>query len=414
MVSAERVPTDLKSCDISPLRIARLDKDPQTQCISKECLLYPRGACSRKSAMLTPGAMLTRSMSMPHSGPTSPALEAQGKSLNMVTQVKTTLPTVLGLEAQILSPLRGAQRVMIGWASAANRFSFLRQKDMLTSDETQTISWLDSRQDEMLKLIVELCDINSGTQNLPGIKQVLDRLIGCFESLDGELNVVPAEPWESVDEQGQVEMRTSGAILHVHKWPEAPRKVMLCIHMDTVYGANHPFQKCRTMEDGTVNGPGVIDAKGGIVLLLYALKALEQGPLAGKVGWEVILNADEEIGSPGSDTFIRQRAPHCDAGMLFEPSLPDGTLVSWRKGSGNFTFVVKGKSAHTGRDFQSGRNALAALSRMMVEIDDWNTDPEVTFNVGRIRGGTALNMVPDLAVGHGIGQTLFRARRNFG
>ena len=270
---------------------------------------------------------------------------------------------------------------------------------MLTPEETQTLSWLDSRQDEMLKLIVELCDINSGTQNLPGNKQVLDRLVGCFESLDGDLKVVPAEPWESVDEQGQVETRTSGAILHVRKWPEAPRKVMLCIHMDTVYGANHSFQKCRTMEDGTVNGPGVIDAKGGIVLLLYALKALEQGPLAGKVGWEVILNADEEIGSPGSDTFIRQRAPHCDAGMLFEPSLPDGTLVSWRKGTGNFTFVVKGKSAHTGRDFQSGRNALATLSRMMVEIDDWNTDPEVTFNVGRIRGGTALNMVPDLAVG---------------
>jgi len=97
---------------------------------------------------------------------------------------------------------------------------------MLTTDETQTLSWLDPCQDEMLKLIVELCDINSGTQNLPGLERVLDRLKDCFGSLDGKLNVVPAEPWESVDDNGQSETRNSGAILHVKKWPDAPHKVM--------------------------------------------------------------------------------------------------------------------------------------------------------------------------------------------
>ena len=174
---------------------------------------------------------------------------------------------------------------------------------------------------------------------------------------------------------------------------------MLCIHMDTVYGRDHSFQCCTTLEDGNVNGPGVIDAKGGIVVMLNALRALEASPLSGKIGWEVVLNSDEEIGSRGSDEFIRSRAPHCSAGLLFEPSLPDGTLVSWRKGSGNFAFIVRGKSAHTGRDFEKGRNALAALSRLCIEIDEFNTNPDVTYNVGRINGGGALNAVPDLAVG---------------
>lgn len=269
----------------------------------------------------------------------------------------------------------------------------------LKSEAIEALHWLDDKQESMLKLIVELCDINSGTFNLDGIAKVRSRLVEEFSTLGGELKIVDSDPWTTVDDRGESETGKSGPILHVTKWPDAATKVMLCIHMDTVYASDHHFQKCVTRDDGTVNGPGVIDAKGGIVLMLNILRALEASPLAGQIGWEVILNADEEIGSRGSDAFIRSRAPHCDAGLLFEPSLPDGTLVSWRKGSGNFAFVVRGKSAHTGRDFAKGRNALAALSRLCVEIDELNTDPDITFNVGRINGGGALNAVPDLAVG---------------
>ena len=267
------------------------------------------------------------------------------------------------------------------------------------ADALEALTWLDEKQESMLGLIVELCDINSGTFNLDGLEKVRGRLVEEFSSLGGEIKIVDSQPWNTVDDRGEQEVGKSGPILHVTKWPDAEKKVMLCIHMDTVYGPDHPFQKCVTQEDGTVNGPGVIDAKGGIVVLLNALRALEASSFAGKVGWEVILNSDEEIGSRGSDTFIRSRAPHCVAGLLFEPSLPDGTLVSWRKGSGNFAFVVRGKSAHTGRDFEKGRNALAALSRLCVEIDELNTNPDITYNVGRINGGGALNAVPDLAVG---------------
>ena len=269
----------------------------------------------------------------------------------------------------------------------------------VSPEALESLKWLDDKQQSMLDLIVELCDINSGTYNLPGIEKVRNRLLEEFASLDGDINIVDPQAWQTVDDRGNMTDGLSGPIIHVTKWPNATKKIMLCIHMDTVYEPNHSFQKCVTQDDGTVNGPGVIDAKGGIVVMLHALRMLEASPLAGKIGWEVILNADEEIGSRGSDAFIRSRAPHCDAGLLFEPSLPDGTLVSWRKGSGNFAFVVRGRSAHTGRDFEKGRNALAALSRLCIEIDEFNISPDITYNVGRINGGGALNAVPDLAVG---------------
>ncbi len=251
----------------------------------------------------------------------------------------------------------------------------------------------------MLQLVEELCNLNSGTFNLDGLDQVKQRLIGEFKSLGGEIELIDSNPMLVVDDNGNQVRQQLGQMIHVSKWPKASKKVLLCIHMDTVYPVDHAFQKCKMLDNGRLNGPGVADAKGGIVVLLAALKALEDSPLAGKIGWEVLLNADEEIGSPGSIDFIKQLAGRCDFGMLYEPALPDGTLVSWRKGSGNFSFVVRGKAAHAGREFEKGRNAIVAVSRLIDEIANLNTDPEVTFNAGRISGGGPLNVVPDLAIG---------------
>ena len=261
------------------------------------------------------------------------------------------------------------------------------------------LSVLDDQNEPMLDLVVELCNVNSGTFNLEGLAQVNQRLKTAFECLGGEIKTVDSKPMTKVDESGNTVQQPIGQMLHVSKWPDAKKKILLCIHMDTVYPKDHDFQKCVTMDNGHINGPGVADAKGGIVVMLHALKALEASPLAGKIGWEVLLNADEEIGSPGSIHAIKEIAPRCDFGLLFEPALPDGTLVSWRKGSGNFSFVVRGKAAHAGREFDKGRNAIVAVSRLIDEIAKFNVDPEVTYNAGRISGGGPLNVVPDLAIG---------------
>ena len=263
----------------------------------------------------------------------------------------------------------------------------------------QHLDSLDGRGDEMLRLVQDLCNMNSGTFNLEGLDQVKQRLVTEFASLEGVTEVLDSNPMSIVDQRGVEVQQQLGQMIHISKWPDAAKRVLLCIHMDTVYPVDHEFQQCQALDNGHINGPGVADAKGGIVVMLAALKALEASPLAGKIGWEVLLNADEEIGSPGSIEFIKEIAGRCDVGLLYEPALPDGTLVSWRKGSGNFSFVVRGKAAHAGREFEKGRNSIVAVARLIDEIAKLNTDPEVTYNAGRISGGGPLNVVPDLAIG---------------
>jgi len=262
------------------------------------------------------------------------------------------------------------------------------------------VAWLDSQHDAMVALVERLCNLNSGTFNLAGLDQVRALLADEFTSLGGEMAVIDTVPTTTTDAQGHTQSQPLGKILHIVKHPDARPRLLLCIHMDTVYDVDHPFQSCRWLDEQRLNGPGVADAKGGIVVMLYALRALERSRLAGRVGWEVVLNPDEEIGSPGSHEFLAKRAAGCAVGLLFEPTLPDGSMVSWRKGTGNFRFAVHGRAAHAGRDFAAGRNAIVALARLVDAIDRLNSDPDVTYNVGRIEGGGALNIVPDRAVAH--------------
>lgn len=261
------------------------------------------------------------------------------------------------------------------------------------------VAWLDECRGRMVGLVERLCNQNSWTHNAEGLAIVGGWLEDEFRATGGQIEWLPANPYETVDDRGELVHEQTGPILRITGHAAVRPRVILCIHRDTVYPPDGPFQQCRWLDAERLNGPGVIDAKGGLVVMLHALLALERSPLRGRIGWQVIINADEEIGSPGSQRILNEAARQADLGLLFEPALPDGKLVSWRKGVGNFQFVVRGRSAHSGRDFQNGRNAVVALSRLLVRVHELNTDPEVTFNPGRVTGGGPLNVVPDLAVG---------------
>jgi glutamate carboxypeptidase len=169
-------------------------------------------------------------------------------------------------------------------------------------------------------------------------------------------------------------------------------------HMDTVFGPDHAFQQTRWLEDGVLNGPGVADMKGGISVMLAALKAVERSPTADRIGYEVVINSDEEVGSLASAPLLAQAARGKRAALTYEPAaLPDGTLAGARPGSGNFAIVVRGRSAHAGRNPEDGRNALLAAADLALRLDAMRRDG-LTVNPSRIEGGSPSNVVPDLAI----------------
>jgi glutamate carboxypeptidase len=261
------------------------------------------------------------------------------------------------------------------------------------------LDFLDAQYDSMCDLLTRWANINTGTYNLPGLDRMLGVMQSEFAILGGDSRVAELQPQEAPDETGGLITRELGKALTIHKRPKARLQVFLCCHMDTVYAADHEFQQCIRHSDHTLTGPGVADAKGGIVVMLKALEALERSPFAENVGWEILINPDEEIGSPGSRVLLDQAANKNHLGLVFEPSFSDGNLVSARKGTGNFTVSVTGKAAHAGREPHLGRNAINAMAEFVVQLNSFPfSDRGITINVGYVHGGGPINVVPDKAV----------------
>ncbi len=251
----------------------------------------------------------------------------------------------------------------------------------------------------MLPQVEAWAAVNSGSANLDGLKAVAAMLADAFSPLPGDVTLDEAAPVEMVDADGSVREVAHGANLHLAVRRQAPVQLLLTGHMDTVYAADHPFQALDWIEPGKLlGGPGVADMKGGIAVMLAALKAIEASPGAGAIGYEIVINSDEEVGSPGSAALIAQAAQGKRAALTYEPSaLPDGTLAGARPGSGNFSFVVKGRSAHAGRNPEDGRNAVVAASELALRLAHSKT-PGLSINPARIEGGSPNNVVPDLAI----------------
>ncbi|WP_420854055.1 hydrolase [Sphingomonas pseudosanguinis] len=251
----------------------------------------------------------------------------------------------------------------------------------------------------MLPLVEGWAAINSGTRNLTGLAVMADRLAEQFGTLPGTLRLVEPERVERVGADGRLTEIGHGRHLHLSVRPEATVRMLFTGHMDTVYPVDHPFQALTRIDAERLGGPGVADMKGGLALLFAALQAVEQSPLAGRLGYDVMINSDEETGSASSAALIARLAAGKVAALTYEPALPDGTLAGARGGTGNFTIVVRGRSAHAGRNPEEGRNAIVAAARITLELAQLGSD-DITVNPARIDGGGPNNVVPDLAMLH--------------
>ncbi|MFC0633319.1 hydrolase [Brevundimonas balnearis] len=246
---------------------------------------------------------------------------------------------------------------------------------------------------------VRWSNVNSGSDHLEGLEATLALIEAEASRLPADVARVPTRPYAAVADGGEVTRQTRPDALKITTRPDAPVQVVLTGHYDTVYPADSAFQQVTAQADGRLNGPGIADMKGGISVMLGALEAFETHPHRERVGWTVLLSPDEEIGSPASAPLLAELGAKGHVGLTYEPALSDGALAGARKGSGNWKLVVRGRSAHAGRAFHEGINAVAGAALAAARLHDLNGRRDgVTVNVARITGGAALNVVPDVAV----------------
>ena len=178
-------------------------------------------------------------------------------------------------------------------------------------------------------------------------------------------------------------------------------------HIDTVFPRNTGFLRF-VRDDGPagpetgdiIRGPGVLDMKSGLSVILFALGALQRAApeLAARLPLRFVCNSDEEVGSPTSEPLFRELAPRLTLGLVFEAGRENDLIVTARKGGGMFELTVRGRAAHAGNDHAAGINAIHALALLVPRVEALTDYARaITVNVGVIEGGTSKNTVPERA-----------------
>jgi len=246
-------------------------------------------------------------------------------------------------------------------------------------DEESAARWLADKEDAMMRALAPLVEINSFTENVEGGREVGHKL--------GELFALPGlEPRvvSSVRYADHLVFSNGG---------ESP--VALLGHLDTVFPPGS-FVGCRR-EGDLAHGPGVLDMKGGLIVVAFALRAIAE--TAGSLPpVRVVVVADEEIGSPEGQGIIREHIAGARCVLVFEAGRAGDAIITRRKGTGSLEAAAHGKAAHAGNQHKEGKNAIWALARFVdlaQRLSDYGRGS--TVNVGKIEGGQAKNSVPDFA-----------------
>ena len=253
--------------------------------------------------------------------------------------------------------------------------------------------------ENMIQRTCRWSDINTGSWNTAGLKAFAPVLVEDFSGLQADINLIESDGFEAVGKTGELEVIDTGPVVEIIARPAAEIQIVMSGHYDTVFPPG-TFEGIKDLGDGRLNGPGMADMKGGLSLMLEALKAFEAGALRDKLGYRIVMTPDEEIGNFASASYLT-RAAQAGAliGLTYEPAMETGAMSGGRKGSAVFDIVFHGKAAHAGRAKEDGRSAIEAAAEFVVGLEGLNDQREgVTVNVGSIDGGSAVNIVPDLAI----------------
>jgi glutamate carboxypeptidase len=259
------------------------------------------------------------------------------------------------------------------------------------SEAQRRLAYFSGRRDEIVSTIRELVEIESPSDNKAAADRLAELIAGKFSRLGGEIRFHRAQHF--------------GNHVQVNFGGKSSKPVLLLGHYDTVYPVGTLASMACRAAGNKLTGPGVLDMKSGIALMLHAIAALQDWPKEEwsreSRGWlprpvTVLLVSDEEVGSGSSRRITEALAKRAAAVFVLEPSYgPQGAVKTARKGVGDYTVKVTGKASHAGLDFQKGVNAIRELARQIEKISGF-TDLKkgLTVNVGIVSGGTRTNVVP--------------------
>lgn len=254
----------------------------------------------------------------------------------------------------------------------------------------QVVERAEQVMDHYLDDLKTIVNIDSGTYTKAGVDHVGEYLQERFHSFGFSTRF---------DRQEQLGNHLIAT--HEGKAPNGPR-LLLIGHIDTVFSEGEaqrrPFTLTEQNGGRIATGPGVLDMKSGVLLGMYGLHLLIDAQEANYQSVTFLCNSDEEIGSPSSKALVQELAKQSDAVLVLEPGRAIATVVSSRRGSGQYRVEVHGVSAHAGVEPQRGRNAILELSYQVQKMQALSgTIPGTTLNVSIISGGERINVVPDYA-----------------
>lgn len=247
---------------------------------------------------------------------------------------------------------------------------------------SQLLSYFQARQDAMVDLLTTLCNYETPTLE----KAHVDALGAFMESQFHGLGAIVT----------RLPVTGAGDMLLAEWHKDAPGKpLMFLIHIDTVWGLGTIAQRPVRIEDGRLYGPGAIDMKGGITVVLSALRGLvDRGELPTRP-IRVLMTTDEEIGSIHSHDVIRQYAADCGLVMVMEPATIDEELKTMRKGIATYRLDIEGLPAHAGNAPEKGINAIIEFAQQALRLKEMNDLKRgVSVSVTKVEGGTATNVIP--------------------
>ena len=245
---------------------------------------------------------------------------------------------------------------------------------------------IESEKESLLAFWEELVNMESGSRDKENVDRVAERVASELESFGVATEIIPCE-------------KAGASVVGILGKDRPGKPVILMGHFDTVFPAGTVEKRPFRVENGKAYGPGVLDMKGGVALLIFAAKALEAAGFTERP-IRFVLAGDEETAHchSGMAKVFEEQARGCAAAFNCETGAIDNRIVVGRKGVIQGELSVQGVAVHAGREPQKGRSAILELSHKIIDIHDLNDfDRGMTFNVGTVKGGVVPNAVPDFA-----------------